>query len=139
VTGQQKKLHPHSTHIACTIEMADITKVIDCAVIDEIQMITDPMRGWAWTRAVLAIPAKTIHLCGNESILVTLYPTSSSSSLQSSPPSPSLSSPSNLIFLVIYFIKIIIRNHKINQTHHTHHDNHYHRTIFSIFSLLLLL
>lgn len=34
------------------------------AVIDEIQMIKDISRGWAWTRALLGIQAKEIHLCG---------------------------------------------------------------------------
>lgn len=34
------------------------------AVIDEIQMIKDPQRGWAWTRAFLGLMAEEIHLCG---------------------------------------------------------------------------
>ena len=34
------------------------------AVIDEIQMIKDMSRGWAWTRALLGLQAKEIHLCG---------------------------------------------------------------------------
>ena len=37
---------------------------VDVAVIDEIQMLRCPERGWAWTRALLGIPAKEIHLCG---------------------------------------------------------------------------
>lgn len=32
-------------------------------------MIADEERGWAWTRAVLAIKAKRIHLCGDERAL----------------------------------------------------------------------
>lgn len=27
---------------------------LDCAVIDEIQMINDPDRGWAWTQVIIA-------------------------------------------------------------------------------------
>lgn len=34
------------------------------AVIDEIQMLKDTARGWAWTRALLGIVANEIHLCG---------------------------------------------------------------------------
>ncbi|TRY65796.1 hypothetical protein DNTS_014263, partial [Danionella cerebrum] len=36
----------------------------EVAVIDEIQMIKDPMRGWAWTRALLGLCAQEIHVCG---------------------------------------------------------------------------
>ncbi|XP_030653597.1 ATP-dependent RNA helicase SUPV3L1, mitochondrial isoform X2 [Nomascus leucogenys] len=36
----------------------------EVAVIDEIQMIRDPARGWAWTRALLGLCAKEVHLCG---------------------------------------------------------------------------
>jgi ATP-dependent RNA helicase SUPV3L1/SUV3 len=41
----------------------------EVAVIDEIQMIGDGERGWAWTRALLAVRAKRIHLCGDERAL----------------------------------------------------------------------
>ena len=36
----------------------------EVAVIDEIQMCKDHQRGWAWTRALLGIPADEIHVCG---------------------------------------------------------------------------
>lgn len=36
----------------------------DVAVIDEIQMIKDPQRGWAWTRAFLGLCARELHVCG---------------------------------------------------------------------------
>lgn len=36
----------------------------DVAVIDEIQMLQDNQRGWAWSRALLGIPAKEVHVCG---------------------------------------------------------------------------
>lgn len=38
----------------------------DIAVIDEIQMMKDQSRGWAWTRALLGIVANEIHICGEE-------------------------------------------------------------------------
>lgn len=39
------------------------------AVIDEIQMIRDPARGWAWTRALLGLNAKEVHVCGEASAI----------------------------------------------------------------------
>lgn len=48
-----------------TVEMLDISQHLDVAVIDEIQMISDPDRGWAWTRAFLGARAREIHLCGD--------------------------------------------------------------------------
>lgn len=41
----------------------------EVAVIDEIQMIGDRERGSAWTKALLALKAKRIHLCGDERAL----------------------------------------------------------------------
>jgi len=36
----------------------------DVVLIDEIQMIADPFRGYAWTRALLGMRCQEIHLCG---------------------------------------------------------------------------
>lgn len=36
----------------------------EVAVIDEIQLLRDPLRGWAWTRALLGIIADEVHVCG---------------------------------------------------------------------------
>jgi len=44
-----------ATHVSCTVEVVDLEKEVDVAVIDEIQMIGDPDRGWAWTQAVLGV------------------------------------------------------------------------------------
>ena len=64
LTGQEKREVDFATHIACTLEMVNITKEYDVAVIDEIQMITDKQRGSAWTRALQGLMAREIHLCG---------------------------------------------------------------------------
>lgn len=48
-----------------TIEMISMNKDLDVAVIDEIQMIEDRDRGWAWTQAFLGVRAKELHLCGD--------------------------------------------------------------------------
>ncbi|XP_073541718.1 ATP-dependent RNA helicase SUPV3L1, mitochondrial [Phyllobates terribilis] len=53
-----------SAHAACTVEMCSVNAPYEVAVIDEIQMIRDPGRGWAWTRALLGLCAQEIHLCG---------------------------------------------------------------------------
>ncbi|KAK1333738.1 LOW QUALITY PROTEIN: hypothetical protein QTO34_006125 [Cnephaeus nilssonii] len=53
-----------ATHVACTVEMCSVTTPYEVAVIDEIQMIKDPARGWAWTRALLGLCAEEVHLCG---------------------------------------------------------------------------
>ncbi|KAG0341907.1 RNA helicase [Podila humilis] len=55
--------------VSCTVEMADLNKKIEVAVIDEIQMLADPDRGWAWTHALLSLPAKEIHLCGEPTVV----------------------------------------------------------------------
>ncbi|KPI91178.1 PREDICTED: ATP-dependent RNA helicase SUV3 homolog, mitochondrial [Papilio xuthus] len=53
-----------SSHVACTVEMTSLNDTYEVAIIDEIQMIGDRGRGWAWTRAVLGLQADEIHLCG---------------------------------------------------------------------------
>lgn len=60
---------PFSNHVACTIEMLSTEELYEVAVVDEIQMMADPVRGYAWTRAVLGLKADEIHLCGDPSVL----------------------------------------------------------------------
>ncbi|KAK7035948.1 ATP-dependent RNA helicase [Favolaschia claudopus] len=69
ITGEEQKivaLGVGDTLISCTVEMLQLGLQADVAVIDEIQMIGDPERGFAWTRAVLGMCAKELHLCGEE-------------------------------------------------------------------------
>ena len=63
-TGQEKREIPFATHAAATVEMAPTYEEFDVVVIDEIQMISDPYRGYAWTRALMGIRCKEIHICG---------------------------------------------------------------------------
>jgi ATP-dependent RNA helicase SUPV3L1/SUV3 len=69
VTGEEIKYANESSlpanHVACTVEMCSLQREYDVAVIDEIQMIKDGQRGWAWTRAFLGVRAKEIHVCGD--------------------------------------------------------------------------
>lgn len=64
VTGQEHRIVPLAYHTASTVEMVSTTHQYDVAVIDEIQMIADPQRGAAWTRALLGLRAREIHCCG---------------------------------------------------------------------------
>ncbi|XVF16607.1 hypothetical protein REPUB_Repub10bG0046400 [Reevesia pubescens] len=68
-TGQEKKYVPFSNHVACTVEMVSTEELYDVAVIDEIQMMSDRYRGYAWTRALLGLKADEIHLCGDPTVL----------------------------------------------------------------------
>ena len=56
-------------HTACTVEMLDLQKRVDVGVIDEIQMMGDDARGWAWTRAILGLPANELHIAGDGSAI----------------------------------------------------------------------
>lgn len=68
VTGEERKYalgegNP-SPHVACTVEMTSVNTPYEVAVIDEIQLLRDPGRGWAWTRAFLGLVAEEVHVCG---------------------------------------------------------------------------
>ncbi|KAK0429328.1 hypothetical protein QR680_011322 [Steinernema hermaphroditum] len=70
VTGEERlfaidNYHP-SAHLSSTVEMLSTQMKIDVAVIDEIQMLRDEQRGWAWTRALLGVVADEVHLCGEK-------------------------------------------------------------------------
>jgi ATP-dependent RNA helicase SUPV3L1/SUV3 len=64
VTGEERVLPEGVTHIARTIETLDLHRVVDVCVIDEVQMLSDPNRGWAWTQAMIGAPARLVVLTG---------------------------------------------------------------------------
>ncbi|GAA0719464.1 helicase [Clostridium malenominatum] len=64
LTGEEEILIEDATHISCTIEKLNLKEQYDLAIIDEIQMINDDSRGAAWTRALLGLNCKEIHVCG---------------------------------------------------------------------------
>ena len=47
VTGQERKVVAGSRHVACTVEMADVRRPVDVAVIDEAHLLGDAARGYA--------------------------------------------------------------------------------------------
>ncbi len=63
-TGEEEILKEGATHTSCTIEKLNLKEQYEVAVIDEIQMIDDKQRGAAWSRAILGVRAKEIHVCG---------------------------------------------------------------------------
>ncbi|POS76174.1 mitochondrial ATP-dependent RNA helicase Suv3 [Diaporthe helianthi] len=68
ITGEEQRIPDgdESYFASCTVEMTPLNQRVDVAVIDEIQMIGDESRGWAWTQALLGVQAKELHLCGEE-------------------------------------------------------------------------
>ena len=63
LTGEEKEICPSAGITASTIEMLDTSVRYDVAVIDEAQLIADPTRGGAWTKALLCVNAAEVHLC----------------------------------------------------------------------------
>ena len=69
LTGEEVIETEGASHYSSTIEMAKMNEEFDCCVIDEIQMIKDPQRGWAWTRALIGLNSNEVHICGDDSVL----------------------------------------------------------------------
>lgn len=66
ITGDDKRIHEDDEEAmtSCTVEMVPTDRTVDVAVVDEIQMIGNEERGWAWSQALLGLKAKELHLCG---------------------------------------------------------------------------
>jgi ATP-dependent RNA helicase SUPV3L1/SUV3 len=73
VTGEERRFASDdgepASHVSCTVEMTNVNQTYEVAVIDEIQMMKDFQRGWAWTRALLGVPAEEIHVCGESAAI----------------------------------------------------------------------
>ncbi|HHD81726.1 MAG TPA: helicase, partial [Campylobacterales bacterium] len=69
ITGEEEIIDEESTHISSTIEMMNASVDVDVCVIDEIQMINDRDRGWAWANALIGVPAKKVILTGSADAL----------------------------------------------------------------------
>lgn len=74
ITGEEQQLIENATHTSSTVEMCNLNKIIDVAVIDEIQMISDPFRGWAWSQALIGVSARHVILVGSEESLPFIIP-----------------------------------------------------------------
>ena len=68
ITGEEQILDEDATHISSTIEMLNFEVDVDICVIDEVQMIDDRDRGWAWANAIIGAPAKEIIMTGSSNV-----------------------------------------------------------------------
>lgn len=66
VTGEERKYSKGSTHVASTIEMANFSRPVDVTIIDEIQLLRDKDRGWAFTHAFIGAPTRELVLTGSK-------------------------------------------------------------------------
>jgi len=64
LTGEEQILEHGAAHTASTVEMMQSNIELDTVVIDEVQMLADEERGWAWTQAIVGCPAETMILVG---------------------------------------------------------------------------
>ncbi|HEX9108351.1 MAG TPA: helicase-related protein, partial [Longimicrobiales bacterium] len=65
ITGEERDIVAGATFVASTIEMLDPRREYDCAVIDEVQLLTDSERGWAWCQALVGVAAKRVYMTGS--------------------------------------------------------------------------
>ena len=65
ITGEERFPDPDARHISSTIEMLATDAEYDVAIIDEVQMIADKDRGWAWTQAIVGVNAKLVIFVGS--------------------------------------------------------------------------
>ena len=68
ITGEERDMIEGAQHTASTIEMMNASKLVDVAIIDEIQMLQDPDRGSAWTAALVGVPARQVFVCGSNAV-----------------------------------------------------------------------
>nr|WP_321267358.1 SUV3 C-terminal domain-containing protein [uncultured Sulfurimonas sp.] len=65
ITGEEQLINEDATHISSTIEMLNFDVDVDVCVIDEVQMLDDRDRGWAWANAIIGAPAKEVVMTGS--------------------------------------------------------------------------
>ena len=75
------------THERCDLGQA-VWADMQVGVVDEVQMVGDPVRGASFTRAVLGLPAKVLHVCGDPAALPLLRLLAMDTGAPSSPQPP---------------------------------------------------
>ncbi len=68
ITGEERTFMEGAQHTASTIEMLNTHKMVEVAIIDEIQMLQDADRGSAWTAALVGVPANKVYICGANTV-----------------------------------------------------------------------
>ena len=69
ITGEEQKINEDAFHMCSTIEMLNFSLQTDVCVIDEVQMLEDENRGWAWVNAILGAPSSTVIMTGSASAI----------------------------------------------------------------------
>ncbi len=69
ITGEEERFDEDAGHICSTIEMIDFNLDVDVCVIDEVQMLDDKDRGWAWVNAIVGSPARKVIMTGSVNAL----------------------------------------------------------------------
>lgn len=65
ITGEERCVIDGARHVSCTVEMSDLGAPVEVALIDEVQMLMDPDRGWAWSTAIAGLPAREVMMTGS--------------------------------------------------------------------------
>lgn len=65
ITGEERDIRPGARFVSSTIEMLNIDAPVGAVVIDEVQMLADERRGWAWLAAVVGAPAERVIMTGS--------------------------------------------------------------------------
>lgn len=83
LTGEERDIDQNARVVCSTIEMLDTSQQYDVAVIDEMQMLMDEQRGWAWTRALFELSADRVFILGSTAVepLLTKFAESTGDSL----------------------------------------------------------
>ena len=69
LTGEENVPADQARVVSSTIEMVNTGRALDVAVIDEAQMLFDVSRGWAWTQAIVGVPARElIVICSEHAV-----------------------------------------------------------------------
>lgn len=68
ITGEERIIIPEAKFTSSTIEMANFNNIIETAIIDEVQLLNDGDRGYAWTNAIIGLPANNILCLGTTEI-----------------------------------------------------------------------
>ncbi len=69
ITGEEEIIDEDGSHICSTIEMVNFNLDVDVCVIDEVQMLGDSDRGWAWVNAIVGAPADKVIMTGSVNAL----------------------------------------------------------------------
>jgi len=69
ITGEEQRLNEDAFHMCSTIEMLNFSLQTDVCVIDEVQMLEDEDRGWAWVNAILGAPSNKVIMTGSVSAI----------------------------------------------------------------------